>query len=446
MKIEIENVGPIKNASIKLNKLNIIAGKNNTGKTLVAYTIYSIFNNIVISDKLSNFNLLIKSILNRKKVTLDLKEIRKIRKSTIEESYNGLVDTFPSTFNFEMEFFKETKISLETDEINDEIIKELILNNIIKTAGLNITFDDSDFITICLFENNIKDDNQVILALRWFINSLYLSSNFLVPFVITSERVGISLFYKELDYFRNSMMDELTKKDRNIDPFTLMMKSFSRYPRPIKNNIDIIRDLDVIKKSGSIFSKESEIVQTFNLYFNVKYKYKADGIFFSFKDNRKIKTLPSYIGSTSIRALLMFDVYLNYMADGNNLLIIDEPELNLHPDYQRKIARIIAMIANSGITVIVTTHSDYILRELNNLIMLSSIGSNNFELLKDHKILQSQILNPNDVSLYYAKDKKLVNQVVDEYGFSVESIDSEIENMNNLTEKLFFLIEKKNDR
>ena len=60
------------------------------------------------------------------------------------------------------------------------------------------------------------------------------------------------------------------------------------------------------------------------------------------------------------------------------MIFIDEPELNLHPVNQRKIARILAKVANSGIKIIISTHSDYIVKEFNNLIMLSGkIKKNN---------------------------------------------------------------------
>ena len=51
--------------------------------------------------------------------------------------------------------------------------------------------------------------------------------------------------------------------------------------------------------------------------------------------------------------------------------MIDEPELNLHPDNQRRIARLLARLVNLGIKVFITTHSSYIIKELNTLIMLN---------------------------------------------------------------------------
>ena len=53
-------------------------------------------------------------------------------------------------------------------------------------------------------------------------------------------------------------------------------------------------------------------------------------------------------------------------------MIIDEPESHLHPYCQILMARLIAACINAGIKVFVTTHSDYFVKEINNLIMLSN--------------------------------------------------------------------------
>ena len=51
--------------------------------------------------------------------------------------------------------------------------------------------------------------------------------------------------------------------------------------------------------------------------------------------------------------------------------MVDEPELNLHPENQRRMARLFARLVNVGVKVFVTTHSDYIVKELNTLILLN---------------------------------------------------------------------------
>ena len=75
--------------------------------------------------------------------------------------------------------------------------------------------------------------------------------------------------------------------------------------------------------------------------------------------------------SSAVRSLLDVGFYLRHVAKRGDLLMVDEPELNLHPENQRRIARLFARLINLGVRVFVTTHSDYIVKELNTLIMLN---------------------------------------------------------------------------
>ncbi|MFM7714300.1 MAG: AAA family ATPase, partial [Microcystis sp.] len=75
--------------------------------------------------------------------------------------------------------------------------------------------------------------------------------------------------------------------------------------------------------------------------------------------------------SSAVRSLLDIGFYLRHEARIGDLLIVDEPELNLHPENQRRIAKLFARLINIGIKVFITTHSDYIIKEINTLIMLN---------------------------------------------------------------------------
>ena len=50
--------------------------------------------------------------------------------------------------------------------------------------------------------------------------------------------------------------------------------------------------------------------------------------------------------------MFLIDYYINNLAKKGQLLVIDEPELNLHPDNQRKMAALIVRLINSGIKIL----------------------------------------------------------------------------------------------
>ena len=80
--------------------------------------------------------------------------------------------------------------------------------------------------------------------------------------------------------------------------------------------------------------------------------------------------------------------------------MIDEPELNLHPANQRALARLLARLVNNGIRVIISTHSDYLIREINSLIMLSQEHPQHADLIEKYGYSEAETLTPEQVGAY----------------------------------------------
>ena len=61
-------------------------------------------------------------------------------------------------------------------------------------------------------------------------------------------------------------------------------------------------------------------------------------------------------------------LFLKYLVRPGDLLILEEPESHLHPAAQRQMARGIVRLVNAGIKVLITTHSDLFVAQVNNLM------------------------------------------------------------------------------
>lgn len=84
-------------------------------------------------------------------------------------------------------------------------------------------------------------------------------------------------------------------------------------------------------------------------------------------------TLEMQIVSSMVKELAVLALYLRYLARPDELLVIDEPEMNLHPEAQAQMIEFLCLLVNAGLRVLVTTHSTYIVDHLTNLIYAAQL-------------------------------------------------------------------------
>lgn len=100
--------------------------------------------------------------------------------------------------------------------------------------------------------------------------------------------------------------------------------------------------------------------------------------------------------SSSVRDVALFLVYLKYAAEPGDMVILEEPEINLHPSNHVLLARLIAKLAAAGLRMVVSTHSPYFLEQLSHCVMGGSILNE-----KSGKVLpHDECLGIDDVAAY----------------------------------------------
>ena len=131
--------------------------------------------------------------------------------------------------------------------------------------------------------------------------------------------------------------------------------------------------------------------------------------------------------------------------------MIDEPELNLHPQNQRRMARLFARLVNLGVDVFVTTHSDYIVKELNTLIMLNQDKPHLRRISSKERYRPEEFLKPEQVSVYLAEPVETEAKgepglghtlsrarINEEYGIEARSFDDTINEMNEIQDAILW--------
>jgi hypothetical protein len=104
---------------------------------------------------------------------------------------------------------------------------------------------------------------------------------------------------------------------------------------------------------------------------------------------------------------------------------------------QRKVARVLAKAVNRGLKLMMSTHSDYVLRELNNLILLSRDAAPIQEVRKKHGYTEAELLSPDKVGVYLFRDGTAESVPVTPDGFEVKTIEEEINRLNAISQEIY---------
>lgn len=462
MTFRFENIGPVDHAEIALGDLTIVAGRNNTGKTYLVYALYGFLKHLQAwpfsdavhaapatdpDNPLSRLplHLIAKTLAASGRASLPMtpKQLAEARHQTVDMFARGFSEmTLPTVFSSTSEAFEDARMSVDFD--SGEVVSEPC------TAGfparshrrISMHYDGQALVLATDIEHpafhRISFHNLLANVRRCLFR--FLCSDFPRPFIVSAERFGISLFYKELDFTKSQLVDFLQKlgseRDRSSrDPYLLIDKTTSRYAQPIKDNIDYTRSIyDLQKNKGPLAN--DKLFEDIKDIMGGYYKASRDVIAFRSKTRGKRRfDIPLHLASSSARGLTDLYFYLRHQAIKDDLLIIDEPESHLDTRNQIFLARMLARFVHAGIRVLITTHSDYVVKELNNLIMLSHIKQDD-DTMNDLQYVTADCLKASSVRAYVAEKNQLLPAAVDEFGINMPTFDDTIDDINRTSRTL----------
>jgi len=444
--INLNNLGNIKEANIKLNKLTIFCGENNSGKTYLNYVLYELLDKR-FTLRSNIFSTIVKDTKENGSIKLNINEFlnnnfEKIT-SSFKKHFEESLDRFFSTTQGS---FKDFKLNInQTIEETQLYCKDIRLNEELSIGKNNntvceITKQDDANIIIVIKDINLPDDMYIEFISNLFFKFIF-PTMFHDTFLLPAERTGLNLFYQELNINRNALINHLQKS--KINPMDVIKDLIvSKYPQPIADYIEFLNDTVNLKKNRSEFRELNSTLH--NKIIKGKYQVNSDGISFLpyktyFKGNEYQSKIDLHMASSTVKTFFSLEFYLEHMAVKGAYLIIDEPELNLHPDNQRKTARLISQIVNAGVNVIISTHSDYIIRELNNLIMLKSDFNSKDRLMSQYNYKEDELLSKDDVSSYLLKDGEVKPMNITENdGIIAKTFDDVINKLNSSSDDIYY--------
>ena len=115
--------------------------------------------------------------------------------------------------------------------------------------------------------------------------------------------------------------------------------------------------------------------------------------------------LPLMSTSSMVTELAPVVLYLRHLLGRGDTLIIEEPESHLHPEMQAALACRLAGLARSGVHVIVTTHSEWLLDQFANLVRMSELNESQRDGLPGNDVT----LRPDQFGAWLFKRKQRPN-------------------------------------
>jgi hypothetical protein len=445
MKIDFENLGGIDKGSIELNDFTLFCGKNNSGKTYAMYSLYGLLEKEF--DIRFNF---VKDVVSKLKkdgtLRLEVSEIlNQYQKEMIKHIEEHFKEYLPRLFGVTDDEFSKTAINLDFngEDLQGRAFKKSANGTL--SLGKNNDWSlllekeaNSEIIQLTLKNTDIPDS-----ILQNFISKGFVSIAFTClskdSFLLPAERAGLNLFFKELSSTRNLLLQH-AQKDK-VDPMELLKDIInSRYADPVQDYIQYLNKIGRTQKRKSIYREYALNIQKKVL--NGKYEVDSQDNVFFIPRRSNSRRLPLHFSSSTVKTFFGLVFYLEHLAKEGDCLMIDEPELSLHPDNQREVARILAQLVNAGLKVIVSTHSDYFVRELNNLIMLKKSFPGALELQNKYGYRENELLAGKQVSAYLFDDNKITPMILDEEeGIIASTFDMVINNLNKSSNEIYYAMQ-----
>ena len=335
MRLEIQNINKIKEADIALNGLTVIVGENDMGKSTIGRAFFSIIKAVSNMRSLSNessankaskhIDSLYKHFYGKKIIdgTMDLlprvkSEMERICQDEAER--NAFLDHLNAKIE-DIDLSPRQKSLLKEDIVNIRICFDQV-NNPAAVLKMELAYlVESEFMG--QFCSSKSELTNVMLDTEEEGKLSFKAKDNQVTNVSFSERG----FYEDITYVESPLYFHLLDSLKSSVAYREMKRTLGykpMVPAHVKDFVDKVLNFQNFDTQLSLLEPQSKDFHT------------ADIIHGTFA--------------------------YGYCISNNRPLIWDEPENHLHPQWQVEFAKVIVQIVNSGIPVMISTHSPYFLQ------------------------------------------------------------------------------------
>lgn len=387
MKIRLENVGLIGSSEIEIDGITVIAGENATGKSTVGKALYCIFNSlhniqnqveeirydnidrilskysgdlvkkIIFDDEIHERyrSVVFHIIRNRSDFISDKKALNNYIKEILNLlSEDEKEETTPSVSDADMPYYPSNRADDDIQSITNQVFaslnipKEEIVNRIIQ---INL---DAEFNREIANRYRNEERSEISLIIKNDVVRVEILNND-VSNVENITTMGKGVVYIDDPYVIDDLNFGVRKRWLYRWSIRTNAHRESLREKLLRKDGDILENIKTDKKLKEIY-KNLENMKIGNLvYENRSYRCEINEVSFDFRNI-----------AVGLKLFIIIKTLLeNGSLETNGTMILDEPEIHLHPKWQLLLAELIVLIQREfNMHILLNTHSPYFLNAI----------------------------------------------------------------------------------
>ncbi|MDY6993485.1 MAG: AAA family ATPase [Pseudomonadota bacterium] len=439
--LEIKNFGKLEQATIQINYLTVLAGKNNCGKSFVSKALYSFLSAM-------NLNYVQENFLQKLEILLTLSEIlaEQIPSSYLGKNDQEFIGTFQNSLlelkamNMQVDFLGEQSIhkvksiiellnrykNIEETKIRKFKLIKPLFNEL--EANLNTLKNLLDAPVEAMieglttsFENSLKQNFQISK-----LKQLKKIDSAKPPSFSISELGNIAI---ENEHVRFELLQDGLRKIQNLSrviyiesPIYWKLKSPLEWSERSLRRLKLDRQqhltgipqyfydlVNLLRLQSTQSPKFSEILKDIKKEMGGQLKLTPDGnlVFQEQKAMHPISVTALGVANLGMLAMLLE----KNLIDSGTFLFIDEPEAHLHPAWQVIFIKALYQLAKADVQIMIATHSVDILKYIEVLAKKDKQAESRIAL--NHLSVQG-ISDDNEMD-FYQKLRKIKQELTEPF-------------------------------
>lgn len=392
IRIIIDKLGPITDSEIVFKPFMVFTGESGLGKSYTALLWYNLITSLT-PMRLQEF--ITKKINGsvKEELTFKFKDFRMWLNQNTAAFFGYLLGN--NNFDCQVNYV------FETDDDKPVEMKRLHNEDASGFTRYSINGD------IDVFPLDLEDNVLMMsFSLHGYLSELCFGKNYLRPLILPPARAAFmgANTTSPIGMYRDflAQLDDLKTPSRIISPDNQFFVNY----------IAKLSDGEIVLENGSVFLQ--------------------------FESGEKI---PVSAAASSVKELMPFLLMLqNGKIRQYNSLLFEEPEAHVHPKKQFLLMDMLARCCNKGMLIQMTTHSDYLLGRMNQLLVLGKIREKSMEAFeifcKEHQFNKNLYLHTEQIGGYYFKrenDRVVIEEQDLSLGLPFNSFENTVKSQMELS-------------